>query len=64
MYTVDKFFLCVLASFDRCMKAYDIGFVCLNGVVDNNDEDGDDDEYSSCNFLLIAYNVTKWVLIK
>ena len=46
------------------MKAYDIGFVCLNGVVDNNDEDGDDDEYSSCNFLLIAYNVTKWVLIK
>jgi hypothetical protein len=47
------------------MKAYDIGFVCLNGVVDNNYEDGDDDdEYSSCNFLLIAYNVTKSVLIK
>ena len=54
------------------MKAYDIGFVCLSGgvvVVDNNDDDGGDDDEnaeddSSCKFLLTAYNVTKWVLIK
>jgi hypothetical protein len=49
------------------MKAYATGFVCLSGGGggdDDNDEDGDDDEDSSCNFLLTAYNVTKWMLIK
>jgi hypothetical protein len=31
---------------------------------EEEDDDDEEEEDSSCNFLLTAYNLTKWVLIK